>query len=211
MSHDREKSPGAPEAQISPQAPKSEPLPKRFFSGTHPKGPICTGNLRISRTHLLGIPFLVSGDHGIEDRQQFSHRGDDGGHFGFSSLQESLVEVSNSRVKSYGTEGGHKESGPQVPSPSARHAFASVGSTVTIDRCDPNQGRDLTAIQLAQLGQFGHQEGGGGFANGRGGHELLGLLFEFRHAVNVLTDLLLDLLHLFFEGLEDGSMTSAAS
>ena len=98
VAKDREESPGAPEPQISPQAPKSEALPKRFFSRTHAKGPICTVNLRISRTPRLGIPLLVSCDHGIEDRQQFSHCGDDGGHFGFPFLEESLVEVPNSRV-----------------------------------------------------------------------------------------------------------------
>jgi hypothetical protein len=35
----REKSFGAPEAQISPRLPKFEPLPKRFFSRNNSKTP----------------------------------------------------------------------------------------------------------------------------------------------------------------------------
>ena len=49
VSDDREKSFGAPEAQISPQQPKFEPLPKRFFSPSHSKDLIYQVHLRINR------------------------------------------------------------------------------------------------------------------------------------------------------------------
>ena len=47
--NDREKSSGAPEAQIPPRVPKFGPLPKQFFSRIKPKAPVCSGHLRINR------------------------------------------------------------------------------------------------------------------------------------------------------------------
>ena len=53
VSDDREKSFGAPEAQISPQQPKFEPLPKRFFSPSHSKDLIYQVHLRINRMNHI--------------------------------------------------------------------------------------------------------------------------------------------------------------
>ena len=67
VSDDREKSFGAPEAQISPQQPKFEPLPKRFFSPSYTKDLFYRDHLCINRmnrklsstslttTHLVAI------------------------------------------------------------------------------------------------------------------------------------------------------------
>jgi len=44
--NDREKSSGAPEAQISPRVPKFGPLPKQFFSRINPKTPVCSGRTK---------------------------------------------------------------------------------------------------------------------------------------------------------------------
>ncbi len=55
VSDGREKSFGAPEAQISLQPPKFEPLPKRFFSPHNSKAPICQGHLCIYRMNQFFI------------------------------------------------------------------------------------------------------------------------------------------------------------
>ncbi len=47
--NDREKSSGAPEAQISPPVPTFEPLPKQFLSRINSKAPVRSSHLRTSR------------------------------------------------------------------------------------------------------------------------------------------------------------------
>jgi len=48
VSYDREKSSGAPEAQISPLCPKFEPLGKRFFSPAKSEGLVCQATYALS-------------------------------------------------------------------------------------------------------------------------------------------------------------------
>jgi hypothetical protein len=51
---------GAPEAQISPQQPKFEPLPKRFFSPSYSKDLIYQVPLRINRMNHIFFRSQVS-------------------------------------------------------------------------------------------------------------------------------------------------------
>jgi hypothetical protein len=40
------------------------------------------------------------------------------------------------------------------------HAAATEGAAVAVDRCEPDQGRDLAAIEAAEFGQLGDQGAG---------------------------------------------------
>jgi len=68
VSDDREKSFGAPEAQISPQQPKFEPLPKRFFSPSYSKDLIYRVHLRINRMNQKKPASIIRGMDAFEPK-----------------------------------------------------------------------------------------------------------------------------------------------
>jgi len=75
-------------------------------------------------------------------------------------------------------------------------ASALVGAAVLGIGCDADQGGDLAAVELAQLGQFGQQHRGGGAADAGHLAEALVLLLEGRVVLQQPGDGLFDLLAL---------------
>ena len=58
--NDREKSPGAPDAQIPPpRHPKFEHLPKRFFSPMVIGGLVCLSAVFYGRAEIVKLPLFI--------------------------------------------------------------------------------------------------------------------------------------------------------
>ena len=104
------------------------------------------------------MPVRVRFDHGVEDDEELAQAGG-GDDFGrLALLFESLGEAFDDRVVVFGVESRHVEDVAEGPASSADGAFAgSFAAVVGVGR-DADQGGDLFAVELSQLGQFGDEE-----------------------------------------------------
>jgi hypothetical protein len=63
---------------------------------------------------------------------------------------------------------GNVQGGADTGTAAHDHAAATEGAAVAVDRCDPDQGCDLAAIEGgAEFGQLGDQNAGRGLADAR--------------------------------------------
>lgn len=74
--------------------------------------------------------------HGVEDREQLMHGGNQGHFLGFSPLEQALVEGPNDGIMPGCHEGCHGQRGADSGSPTHNLAFAPHLSTIAIHRCE---------------------------------------------------------------------------
>mgnify|MGYP000061858186 CR=1 FL=1 len=99
----------------------------------------------MSSVGVFFAPFFLVPDHGVEDGQQFPHRGDQGDHLLLAGGDQPLVVSADHGVVLGGDEGRHVE-GMTDRRPSAEGgAFATHRARVAVDRRDADEGRDLLA------------------------------------------------------------------
>lgn len=145
-------------------------------------------------------------DHGVEDDEEFSHGCDDRDEFGFSGVDESLVEGFELSVVLDGDDGGHVEGFADLCPSAAGGAFASEGAAVAVCGRDSDESGDLFLVELSEFGEFAEERGRGGGSDAGHGAEQFGFGLEWLILLDELLELLVDLLELpvvEFEGLFD--------
>ena len=90
-------------------------------------------------------------EHGIYDDQQFAHTGHHGHVWSFARCTQPHVKVFDNRIAFAGSQHRHKLRCPHVSPSAPDRAFASECAAVSVERGDPNQGRDLLTAQGAEL------------------------------------------------------------
>ena len=157
---------------------------------------------------LCGVsPGLFVSEEGVEDGEEFVHRGDER-EFLFLALEdESLIEGFDGRVEADGTEGGHVQRGPDGGSTAEDGALASEGSAVAVDGRDTDEGGDLLPGAVSEFGEFGDERAGGLRSDaGRGLEEFLS--FAPQRAVSQpLIEFDIEVFELLCEDDEDGLKT----
>ena len=81
----------------------------------------------------ISAPEFVFGDHGIKDRQELSHTGNDSSHFRFAVGKKPVIEFANSWIVLVCHQRGHIKTAFDMATAAPGHALAAEGSTVAID------------------------------------------------------------------------------
>ena len=96
-------------------------------------------------------------DQGVQVDEQLAHAGDEGDFGGLAPLSELLVVGLDDRIDAGGGEGRHVQLRPNVGATAPDRAASAATTRVVVIRRYPDQGRDLPAIKMSQLGQLGDQ------------------------------------------------------
>ncbi len=120
------------------------------------------------------VPRLTGSDHGVEDRQELTHAGDDGKLFRFAGSDQAVVELLDDGISSDGRERCHVESATHLPASAEDGALTTRLAGIAIEGRHADERAHLPARQLAQLGHFGDQSGDGGWADTAHAGEPLG-------------------------------------
>ena len=91
----------------------------------------------------------VAFDHAVQNGEQLPHGGDQGNHFGFSGLHETLVEGSDDGIVTGGDESAHVECRADRRAAAFDNAMTAESTRVLVDGSDTDQGGDLTTVQGA--------------------------------------------------------------
>ena len=84
---------------------------------------------------------------------------------GLTAPYQALVEGLERGVAADGGQGRHVQRGADAGAAAHDHAAAAEGAAVAVDRRHADQGRDLAAIEGAELGQLGDERTGRGLAD----------------------------------------------
>ena len=106
-------------------------------------------------TNLL--PRRVRPHHGVQDREQLAHAGDERDLLRLAGRDESTIEGANDDVASSGDKRPHVEYGADRRAAAPDHAFASTCAAVAGERRHAHERRDLFAIESPQLGKVRQQ------------------------------------------------------
>ena len=93
-------------------------------------------------------------EHGVENREQFSHAGGQGELLRLAGREEPLVEGPNQRVVSCRGQGRHVERGPYLGPSAPNRALAPQGAAVAVEGSHSHQGRDLLAVETPNSGRL---------------------------------------------------------
>jgi hypothetical protein len=105
----------------------------------------------------LRCPGRVCLDHGVHDREQFSHAGDDDDFGGLSGHFETLRKGLDCRIAAHYGHCGHVQDGSNIGAAAPDEALSSMRATVICQRSDAHQFGDFAPIELAQLRALGQQ------------------------------------------------------
>ena len=147
-------------------------------------------------------------DDGVEDDEEFSHGGDQGHEFGFSRVNESLIERFELSIVPDGHDGGHVEGLAEQSPSAAGGSLPSERAAVAVGGSDANESCDLFVVELSEFGKFADQGCGGGWSNAGHRAEQFGFGLQGLVVIDELLELLIDLVELpvvEFEGLLDQS------
>lgn len=147
-------------------------------------------------------------DQGVEDDEELSHGGDEGGHFGFSLVEESLVEGFERGVVLDGDDGRHEEGFADLGASAAGGSSSSHFSAVAVGGRDADEACDFLSVELSEFGQFGDEERGGGGSDAGHGAEDFGFGLHRLVVLDEFLELVVDfpeLLVIEVQGLLDHS------
>ena len=99
-------------------------------------------------------------DQGIENGEQFAQGCDEGDLFGFAQRTQVPVKLADHKVVAGSSQGGHVKGSAHLCAASPHGALASELATVSVERSGADEGRDLVAVQLTQLREFGQEHAG---------------------------------------------------
>jgi hypothetical protein len=156
----------------------------------------------------FGIPWGLVLEHGVENHEQLAHTGGENDLGLFTSPTRGGLRQSQSKrpdvfVAAFGAECGHVQRIPDGTAPTANGSNAHELSTIAIEGCHTDQGGNLLAIELSQLGKFSQESRRRRDSDARhGGHEV-DLVLPVIVITNEFVDLILNGFDLFFQGFED--------
>src|SRR6185503_16039896 len=116
-------------------------------------------------TYKLDVPRLIAAEHGIENREQFSHASGDGDFFKFASGDQSLMKTANDRVRADSRERSHIQNTTNIRTSGLDVASPPIESGIAIERSNTNQSGYLMAVELTQLRQARQHRMGGRRSN----------------------------------------------
>ena len=99
----------------------------------------------LSSEMIRAIPRFTGSDHGVEDGQKFAHASDDRDLLRFADSNETVVETLDNLVETNGSQRGHVQMAPYLPSATENGAFAAHLTGISVERGDTDQGADLPA------------------------------------------------------------------
>jgi hypothetical protein len=126
---------------------------------------------------------------GVEDDEKFTGNGDEGDFGGFASSAEVLVEGAQFVVPASSDERSTVEGAAQRCAPMGDVGVTAIGAGVVVERSEPGQLGDLSAVELTQLAEMGQNDGRGGQAHPWHQTEGLGLIVQERVRGEVAFDL----------------------
>src|SRR6516165_7312829 len=104
-----------------------------------------------------GFPRFLVPDDGIEDGEELSGDGDGGDDFGFSGVDELLVEGPQGRVEAGGGHGPGKEDGAHGAAPAANEAFALPFAGLAGPGGEAGKSGDFAPVEGSEFGHLGEQ------------------------------------------------------
>src|SRR6185436_9660604 len=106
------------------------------FSPPHPNLPPSRGKqLSFVSSEMKGfVPLFSGSDHGIQDRQEFAHAGDDRDFLRLAGSEQSLVETLDDAVVAHGNDGRHIQRAADLGATAKDHTFATHLARVAIER-----------------------------------------------------------------------------
>src|SRR5262245_25637500 len=123
-----------------------------------------------------GLPRATVPQDGVEDGEERPQGRDEGDLLGMAGGPKALVEGGEGRIVTGGSESGHIQRSPDGPAAALNHAAAPQRATVPVEGRDPDQGGDLSAIEMSQLREFRNERRRGDRSRARHGPEqVLGL------------------------------------
>ena len=101
---------------------------------------------------MLWIPGGICFEEVVEEREQFSHAGDDRDLIGFSGFEESLVEIFDRGIAAGGGAGRHVEDVADGFSTSGNASLAGELSAVVVVGGKSDECSDFLAVERPQFG-----------------------------------------------------------
>src|SRR5262249_49543136 len=120
-----------------------------------------------------GDPWFAVSEDGIEDDDELADASNESLLAGFAGGSELAVVSGDDRIGAAGDQGGHVEGGAHGGAATGDGAAAAHGAAVAVDRSNADEGSDLAAVEMAELGQLGDQGAQRRFADpGHAGQEI---------------------------------------
>ena len=128
---------------------------------THPQ-PLPVREATVSFVNGFGgVQGRICFDHGVHDREQFAHAGDDDDLGGLSGHFEALRKGLDCRIASHRGHRGHVQDGSDIGAAAPDEALSAMLAAVVCQRRDAHQFGDFAPIELAQFRTFGQHSRAG--------------------------------------------------
>jgi hypothetical protein len=138
-------------------------------------------------------------DHGVENREQLAHAGDQSDFERFALGLEPFVEISNHGIVSSSDQGCHVQSAAHRSSATPDATAAFKRATVAVEGSQTHQRRNLFTIEGAEFWQLGQQGAAGDWADCRSTAQNIFVLFPDRALFDEAIDIGVDTLEFLFE------------
>src|SRR4029453_6624442 len=103
------------------------------------------------------LPRRVRPHHGVQNRKQLAHTGDESDFLWLAGRDESTIEGANDWVPSGRDKGAHIEHGADGRAATPDDSLPTERATITGERRHAHERRDLLAIELAEFGEVSQQ------------------------------------------------------
>ena len=145
------------------------------------------------------VPRCFMFEHSVEYGKQLAHTGRDCQLLGLPCREQMLIEVSNDGIVPGGHQCSHVEGRSYDSSATPNSALTPDMTAIPVERSHSYQGCNLLAIKQAQFREISQDSGGKHRPNSRYALEQIVFLFPDGGLSNAMSQIIIDLDHLFFQ------------